>query len=412
MARTTTARTGSGRKARSTKASGGHTRLSPSASRSVKSSAPEIRVPETPAGNPPLPVVGATIDDAALLLLQLDPSERSGFERLGEIFDAVGSDRTVAPEIRGLTESARQTVERYLSGTTSDARQVLCEISALLEAASNLDDAPPPRPGPTPELPLEPEPQHSPQPQKAAESIPAPPTSSAALAETEPDTTGDGRLPADFDADLIGEFVVESRELLEKAEAALLALESSPGDTEAVNVIFRGFHTIKGTSAFLGLTRVSGLAHCAESLLSRVRDGEIRCAGGYADLALRSVDMLKLLVEGVQAALGGKPMQSPQEYDRLKELLSAPEAAGISDRPAVLEAAGPVPGEKRHAAPPPAKLPDPSAADEPVVSSPQAEVSRPAAEQRRPGRPESAIEASVRVRTPSPTGIGHTETKN
>jgi two-component system, chemotaxis family, sensor kinase CheA len=111
---------------------------------------------------------------------------------------------------------------------------------------------------------------------------------------------------------------------------ALLSLETNPQDAEAVNTIFRGFHTIKGTSAFLGLSRMSGLAHCAESLLSRVRDNEIRCTGGYADLALRSVDMLKSLVQSVQNALGGGLMTVPPKYEELKSLLANPEAAGIS----------------------------------------------------------------------------------
>jgi len=138
-------------------------------------------------------------------------------------------------------------------------------------------------------------------------------------------------LPEDADADLLSEFITESREYIENAEAGLLTLETNPDDSEAVNTIFRAFHTIKGTSAFLALSRISELAHRAESLLSRARDKEIRCTGGYADLALRSVDMLKHLIQQVQDALGGEPMAKPQGYDELMQLLADPEAAGVSD---------------------------------------------------------------------------------
>ena len=118
--------------------------------------------------------------------------------------------------------------------------------------------------------------------------------------------TADDKLPDDIDADLMGEFITECREYIEASESALLTLESDPDDMEAINTVFRAFHTMKGTSGFLGLNRIQELAHKAENLFSRVRDKEIRCSGGYADLALRSADMLKELIQIVQDALGGQ----------------------------------------------------------------------------------------------------------
>jgi two-component system, chemotaxis family, sensor kinase CheA len=140
-------------------------------------------------------------------------------------------------------------------------------------------------------------------------------------------------LPADSDHDLIVSFVIESREYLQSAEASMLSLETDPGNPEAVNTVFRAFHTIKGTSGFLGLTLIQELAHRAESLLSRIRDRKIRCTGGYADLALRSADELNELVQSVQNALGGESISKPAGYDELMRVLADPEAAGISDDP-------------------------------------------------------------------------------
>ena len=77
-------------------------------------------------------------------------------------------------------------------------------------------------------------------------------------------------LPPEADPALLEEFISESRDLVANAEIALLELETDPENTEAVNTIFRAFHTIKGTSAFLGLDHISALAHGAESFLSRI----------------------------------------------------------------------------------------------------------------------------------------------
>ena len=138
-------------------------------------------------------------------------------------------------------------------------------------------------------------------------------------------------MPKDPDSELIGEFVAEANDLIARAEEALLSLEVDPEDMDAVGTVFRAFHTIKGTSAFLELSLLSEMGHHAESLLSRVRDKEIRYQGGYADLALRSLDMLKTLMHSVEKALGGGPLIKSEGYDALMDALMNPEAAGISE---------------------------------------------------------------------------------
>jgi len=139
------------------------------------------------------------------------------------------------------------------------------------------------------------------------------------------------RLPEDTDFDLLGEFAVECLDHISAAEAALLDLENNPTDAEPVNTIFRAFHTIKGTSGFLGLDRVQRVAHLAENLLDRARDGEIRVVGGYADLALNSCDALRTMIEGLEGVQPGEPLVLPDNYDALLEQLSDPEAAGVDE---------------------------------------------------------------------------------
>ena len=139
-------------------------------------------------------------------------------------------------------------------------------------------------------------------------------------------------MPPDIDTELLNEFIAESSDLIEAAEEALLLLETDPEDDEAVGKVLRSFHTVKGTAAFLDLELIADLGHHAETLFSRVRDAEIRYGGGYADLGLRSLDMIKELVENVRRALDGAPLLKPVGYDRLTEVLVDPEAAGVSGR--------------------------------------------------------------------------------
>ena len=145
-------------------------------------------------------------------------------------------------------------------------------------------------------------------------------------------------LPEDTDEDLLREFSIECLDHISAAEAALLELESNPDDTEPINVIFRAFHTVKGTSGFLGLDAIQGMAHLAENLLDRARDGEIRIVGGYADLALNSCDNLRTLIEGLEGVEPGGLLTVPDTYDDLMAELANPEAAGVGEEEATADA--------------------------------------------------------------------------
>lgn len=111
--------------------------------------------------------------------------------------------------------------------------------------------------------------------------------------------------PATGDADLLREFVNEAMEHLENAEVSLLALESAPDDTEAINAVFRAFHTIKGVAGMLQIVSMQRLAHESENLLDRVRKGSLAVSTSIMDVSLESVDALRGLVRGLDSALAG-----------------------------------------------------------------------------------------------------------
>ncbi len=153
------------------------------------------------------------------------------------------------------------------------------------------------------------------------------------LTPGEPAASEAAKSAAGFDIDLsdpglLADFATECREHIEHAEAALLALETNEDDVQSVDAVFRALHSLKGTSGSLGLDDMSRLAHTCESFLNPVREHEIQLTGGYADVALRSVDMLKRLTQSLENALGGDAMVKPNGYDALMRRLTDPEAAG------------------------------------------------------------------------------------
>jgi two-component system chemotaxis sensor kinase CheA len=105
------------------------------------------------------------------------------------------------------------------------------------------------------------------------------------------------------DRQILGDFVIESLENLGTIEVSLIDLEQDPDDLETINAIFRPFHTIKGVSGFLNLEKINKLAHSAENLLDKARNGDMKLEGPIIDVVLESVDMLKRMIDGVQKRL-------------------------------------------------------------------------------------------------------------
>jgi two-component system, chemotaxis family, sensor kinase CheA len=96
-------------------------------------------------------------------------------------------------------------------------------------------------------------------------------------------------------------FIIESRELLDDMETALLAIEQAEDKTELVNAIFRAAHTIKGSSGLFSLDHVVAFTHVVESVLDRVRDGKLQIADGMLTVLLSCCDHIGALIDGVDA---------------------------------------------------------------------------------------------------------------
>ncbi|GAB4243012.1 MAG: chemotaxis protein CheA [Acidobacteriota bacterium] len=273
------------------------------------------------------------VNEILARLVQLDPKDGSEIEAVREMLLQCARDEAVDDRIRTLCAEAILKLDDLLYVDDADPGEVIESVAELLEQAIGLDlEGETGQGTASGEALIQPAP-----PGERATSVGAGGTDAGPEENVEAFSAVPfmNHLPENAEIDLLQDFVTESFELIDAAEASLLALEADPDDAESVNTVFRAFHTIKGTAGFLGLTSIKELAHRAESLLSRIREGEIRYSGGYADLALRSVDMIKALVEGVEGALSGHPLEKPGGFDELYRLLEAPEKFGIS------EAAGP-----------------------------------------------------------------------
>ena len=120
------------------------------------------------------------------------------------------------------------------------------------------------------------------------------------------------------DPDLMGEFISESKEHLDSVDVHLLTIESNHSDPEAVNAVFRAFHTIKGVAGFLELKPIQALAHESETLLDKCRKGALALAGPALDVVFEAADAMKALIAAVEHAMNtDKLMHTPATQAQL-----------------------------------------------------------------------------------------------
>ena len=114
------------------------------------------------------------------------------------------------------------------------------------------------------------------------------------------------------DPELVADFIVESREHLVNIETQLLTLEREPTDGEALNAVFRGFHTIKGLAGFLELWEIQKLSHEVETVLDRARNSQWTINGAGFDVILESADYLRRWLAHMEAKLHHEAGPAPE----------------------------------------------------------------------------------------------------
>ncbi|MGF1680389.1 chemotaxis protein CheA [Photobacterium minamisatsumaniensis] len=104
----------------------------------------------------------------------------------------------------------------------------------------------------------------------------------------------------DLDEDILQDFLIEAGEILELLSEQLVELERSPDDSELLNAIFRGFHTVKGGAGFLSLAELVDACHGAENIFDLLRTGKRSVTSELMDVILEALDTINVMFAQVQ----------------------------------------------------------------------------------------------------------------
>jgi len=130
--------------------------------------------------------------------------------------------------------------------------------------------------------------------------------------------------------DLLNEFLTETGESIDVVDVELVKLEQDPNNKEVLDNIFRLVHTIKGTCGFLGLPRLESVAHSAENVLGKFRDGDLQVTEDSVTVILESLDRIKEILAGLEAT---EEEPDGDDTDLIARLDAIAEGAGAPAAP-------------------------------------------------------------------------------
>lgn len=272
---------------------------------------PDAREREASVGDALIPLAV----DAALL-------GADGLRELSLAIVHASIEPTLALE-EALLELERAT-EELGHGDESGARVDESRLRVLSQAL--LGNAPPL--GPPAKVDAPPAPARAPAPL----SVPQP--SSAETTADDAESIWRPTLPED----MLAAFLDECAERTDSLSERLLRLEQDADDRELVSEIFRDLHTLKGSSAFAGLTKMNRVAHQAEDLIGALREGRRKVDRGVVDVLLEALDALRAIVTKARA---GERLD--MDVRGLLARLADPSLPKAAAAPTVAAATGPAP---------------------------------------------------------------------
>jgi two-component system chemotaxis sensor kinase CheA len=139
--------------------------------------------------------------------------------------------------------------------------------------------------------------------------------------------------------ELLQDFLLEASDLLSDVDSKLMELEKNPNDKNTLNVIFRGFHTIKGGAGFLNASELVTLCHLTENLFDKLRNAELQLNPSLLDVILAATGDVRLMFNDL--GRGVQPQRAPQAVlDALEAALQGKEVSlnGAAKAPAAAPA--------------------------------------------------------------------------
>ena len=104
-----------------------------------------------------------------------------------------------------------------------------------------------------------------------------------------------------MDDELLQDFLIEAGEILEQLNEQLVELENNPDDSELLNAVFRGFHTIKGGAGFLAIEVMVAICHRTEDIFNMLRNDELKIDNHLMDTVLPVLDVLNAQFDALRS---------------------------------------------------------------------------------------------------------------
>jgi len=207
--------------------------------------------------------------------------------------------------------------------------------------------------------------------------------------------------------DLLSEFLTETNESLDVVDVELVKFEQEPNNAEILGNIFRLVHTVKGTCGFLGLPRLEALAHAAETLMGKYRDG-MGVTNDGVTIILHSIDRIKEILAELEATEAEPSGIDSDLIDQLVVLSEGGTTAEAAVEDAPLEVAQPAkevrPGEVSEEELERAFQEAEGPEDMVVAETPQVEAATPAAPEPAPVAEAPKVEAKPADAAPKKEG--------
>ena len=152
--------------------------------------------------------------------------------------------------------------------------------------------------------------------------------------------------------EILNDFLTESGEMIEVLDQRFVTLETDPGNKDLLNEIFRAMHSMKGSAGFLGFTHLVDVAHRAENILNKLRQGEMAVAPAVITVILEAVDTIKLLMADIRESGADSHVPTEAVAAKMDEILAAAPSPSTDQKPqpAVSGTAPAVPGAAASAA--------------------------------------------------------------
>jgi two-component system chemotaxis sensor kinase CheA len=157
--------------------------------------------------------------------------------------------------------------------------------------------------------------------------------------------------------EILNDFLTETTEMIDGLDQKFVELETQPDNKDLLNEIFRAMHSMKGSAGFLGFTHLVDITHRAESILNKLRQGEMAVAPEIITVILETVDTVKVIMTEIRSS--GTDTKIPVEAMSLKldDILAGKlgQPAAVPSAPAASTVAS-APEPAKAAAPPPPQL--------------------------------------------------------